>query len=85
MMHVGTSLVPVKNTDVDYCDKVFSFNSSMISSCFPKSQIPKIMEICFYTYFSPLTGWYIMNIINYLINKRLTTASKAGDEMKSYC
>ena len=84
-MHVGRSPVPVKNTDGDYCDKVLSFNSSMISSCFPRSQIPQIMVICFYTYFSPLTQWYIINTINYPINKRLTTASRTGDEMNSDC
>ena len=43
------------------------------------------MAICFYTYFSPLTEWYIINTINYPINKRLTTTSKAGDEMNSDC
>ena len=84
MMHVGRSPVPVNNTDGDYCDEVLSFNN-MISSCFPRSQIPQIMAICFYTYFSPLTGWYIISTINYPINKRLTTASKAGDEMNGHC
>ena len=85
MMHVGRSPVPVNNTDGDYCDQVLSLNSSMISSCFPRSQIPQIMVICFYTYFSPLTEWYIINTINFPINKRLTTASKARDEINSHC
>ena len=82
----------------DFCKELLSFISSMqhaaaccmhacsmLASCFSKSKIPKILVISLPTYLSPLTAWYITNIVDHPINKRSTPAGKRGDEMNSHC